>query len=210
MNLSLLELLGSRIEGELYVNKTFKELYATDASVYRKLPVGVAIPKSRKDIQQIINFANLTNFVALKGGAIKKEQMLSGHMADIFSNLYLALSVKYYHSHYKTSVILRDYIIENLVNENQNIINTVISNLGVEKYLLLHLTGKVENISYNRERKVFNEILTNTKILDEIKKNIYLDNNVLGDLENINQYDKNSDKYNKLKEIIINVDEFKN
>ncbi|TXK73498.1 FAD-binding and (Fe-S)-binding domain-containing protein [Mesonia sp. K4-1] len=58
MNLSLLELLGSRIEGELYVNKTFKELYATDASVYRKLPVGVAIPKSRKDIQQIINFAN--------------------------------------------------------------------------------------------------------------------------------------------------------
>tara|TARA_R110002072_G_scaffold973_4_gene8025 strand:- start:3868 stop:4092 length:225 start_codon:yes stop_codon:yes gene_type:complete len=74
----------------------------------------------------------------------------------------------------------------------------------------LHLTGKVENISYNRERKVFNEILTNTKILDEIKKNIYLDNNVLGDLENINQYDKNSDKYNKLKEIIINVDEFKN
>jgi acyl-CoA dehydrogenase len=160
--------------------------------------------------QQIINFATLTNFVALKGGAIKREQMLSGHMADIFSNLYLALSVKYYHSHYKTSVILRDYIIENLVNENQNIINTVISNLGVEKYLLLHLTGKVENISYNRERKVFNEILTNTKILDEIKKNIYLDNNVLGDLENINQYDKNSDKYNKLKEIIINVDEFKN
>lgn len=74
----------------------------------------------------------------------------------------------------------------------------------------MHLTGKVENISYNRERKVFNEILTNTKILDEIKKNIYLDNNVLGDLENINQYDKNSDKYNKLKEIIINVDEFKN
>ncbi len=57
---------------------------------------------------------------------------------------------------------------------------------------------------------MFNEILTNTKILDEIKKNIYLDNNVLGDLENINQYDKNSDKYNKLKEIIINVDEFKN
>ena len=58
MNLSLLELLGSRIEGELYVDKTFKELYATDASVYRKLPVGVAIPKSKKDIQQIINFAN--------------------------------------------------------------------------------------------------------------------------------------------------------
>ena len=37
--------------------------------------------------QQIINFATLTNFVALKGSLIKKEQMLSGDMADIFSNL---------------------------------------------------------------------------------------------------------------------------
>merc|ERR1712196_607322 len=32
--------------------------------------------------QQIINFACLTNFIALKGGSIKKEQKLSGEMAD--------------------------------------------------------------------------------------------------------------------------------
>ena len=39
--------------------------------------------------KQLIDFACLTNFVALKGGLLKREQMLSGTMADIFSNLYL-------------------------------------------------------------------------------------------------------------------------
>ena len=53
--------------------------------------------------QQIINFAALTNLVALKGGSLKREQMLSGDMADIFSNLYLALSVQYYHLHNPSS-----------------------------------------------------------------------------------------------------------
>ena len=44
--------------------------------------------------QEIIRYATL-NFVALKAGLLKKEQMLSGDMADMFSNLYLALSVQY-------------------------------------------------------------------------------------------------------------------
>ena len=44
--------------------------------------------------KQTINFACLSNFVALYGGKIKSEQYLSGDMADIFSNLYLAYSIK--------------------------------------------------------------------------------------------------------------------
>ena len=93
---------------------------------------------------QIINFANLTNFVALKGGAIKREQMLSGDMADIFSNLYLACSVKYYHDKYQASDKLTNYIINRLLDENQIKINTVINNLGAMKYLLCHMK-KVRN-----------------------------------------------------------------
>ena len=46
--------------------------------------------------QQIIDFACLTNFVALQGGAIKRNQMLSGDMADVFSNLYMGIGVLYY------------------------------------------------------------------------------------------------------------------
>ena len=73
--------------------------------------------------QQIIDFANLTNFVAMRGGAIKGEQMLSGDMADIFSNLYLAQSAFYYHKHYEASEKLTLYVTKRLMNENQEKIN---------------------------------------------------------------------------------------
>ncbi len=88
--------------------------------------------------QQIINFACLTNFVALKGGLLKKEQMLSGSMADIFSNLYLALAVEYYYNNTQVTRKLTDYIINRLMIENQYSINKVIDNLGSERLLLQH------------------------------------------------------------------------
>lgn len=158
--------------------------------------------------QQIISFANLTNFVALKAGALKKEQMLSGDMADIFSNLYLAVSVIYYHKNNNASQKLTDYIVNRLINENQCKINRVIDNLGPERFLLQHLKGKVKAISYREEREIFNEIMNNETILNEIKKNIYVGNNILGDLDTFSKYDKKSSWDDMLQERIINVDEF--
>ncbi|MEO6348817.1 MAG: FAD-binding oxidoreductase, partial [Aquaticitalea sp.] len=38
-----------------------KALYATDASVYRRLPLAVAYPKNKEDIKQLIAFANTYN-----------------------------------------------------------------------------------------------------------------------------------------------------
>ena len=93
--------------------------------------------------------------MALKAGALKKEQMLSGTMADIFSNLYLAISVNYTNNHYKISKKLTDYVIKKLMNENQEKINKVIDNLGPEKYLLLHLKRKINPITFKDEEKYF-------------------------------------------------------
>jgi acyl-CoA dehydrogenase len=160
--------------------------------------------------QQIINFATLTNFVALKGGLIKNQQMLSGDMADIFGNLYMAISVEYYHQNNKSSEILKDYIIKKLLNENQGKINKVIDNLNYEKYMLLHLKKNIKEIKYDEERTVFNEILLNNNIKNEIKKNIYVKDNILMDLETINKYDRNSLEYRINERIIINVGEYKN
>ena len=160
--------------------------------------------------QQIIDFAALTNFVALKGGLLKKEQMLSGAMADIFSNLYLALSVKNYHENYQTSEKLTQYIIQKLMNENQLLINKVIDNLGFERYLLLHLKKSVKYDNFEEERQIFQEIMDNPNIVKEIKKNIHIKDNILADLERVNQIEnKNSLEYTKLAHRIINVDEFK-
>ena len=162
--------------------------------------------------KQLIDFACLTNFVALKGGLLKREQMLSGTMADIFSNLYLALSVEYYHNNYNASLKLTNYIINKLINENQNKINEVINNLGPERIMLKHLINPVYNISYEEENVIFNEIMYNTKIIEELKKNIYIENNILADLElaGSGKLDFNSEKYKSLKNRIINVDEFNN
>ncbi|MCB0376022.1 MAG: FAD-binding oxidoreductase, partial [Sinomicrobium sp.] len=45
------------IEGDLYFDELHKAIYATDASVYRKVPLAVACPKSKTDIKALIAFA---------------------------------------------------------------------------------------------------------------------------------------------------------
>ncbi|WP_289644653.1 FAD-binding and (Fe-S)-binding domain-containing protein [Maribacter aestuarii] len=45
------------LEGELRTDKLLKVLYATDASVYRKIPMAVAFPKTNEDIKRLVHFA---------------------------------------------------------------------------------------------------------------------------------------------------------
>ena len=46
------------LDGEVLFDNLHKNIYATDASVYRKIPLAVAYPKNKEDIQKLINFAN--------------------------------------------------------------------------------------------------------------------------------------------------------
>ncbi|MHA8107804.1 FAD-binding and (Fe-S)-binding domain-containing protein [Aquirufa sp. A-Brett2-W8] len=55
---SLLSTLGLTLQGSLYTDTVMKTLYATDASAYREMPLGVAIPESTEDLEKIILFAN--------------------------------------------------------------------------------------------------------------------------------------------------------
>ncbi len=56
-----LEELKSKLKGALYYDDLMRKLYATDASVYRKLPQAVAIPKDKEDLMLLIGFANANN-----------------------------------------------------------------------------------------------------------------------------------------------------
>jgi FAD/FMN-containing dehydrogenase/Fe-S oxidoreductase len=56
--LAKLEELSKSLEGELFTDHTMRTLYATDASVYREMPMAVARPKSTEDIKRLISFAN--------------------------------------------------------------------------------------------------------------------------------------------------------
>tara|TARA_Y100001933_G_scaffold248738_1_gene282988 strand:+ start:12323 stop:15238 length:2916 start_codon:yes stop_codon:yes gene_type:complete len=54
----LLKDLSDALEGELLFDELSRVLYATDASVYRKLPMAVAYPKNNDDLKVLIAFAN--------------------------------------------------------------------------------------------------------------------------------------------------------
>ena len=49
------------LNGELYSDDLHKNMYATDASVYRKIPLAVAFPKGPNDIKTLIDFASKQN-----------------------------------------------------------------------------------------------------------------------------------------------------
>lgn len=52
-----LENLKNKLTGEFYVDNLHKAIYATDASVYRKIPLAVAFPKNDHDIKLLCIFA---------------------------------------------------------------------------------------------------------------------------------------------------------
>jgi FAD/FMN-containing dehydrogenase/Fe-S oxidoreductase len=49
--------LKSQLSGELHFDDLMKTLYATDASVYRMMPLAVALPKTKADLKLLIQFA---------------------------------------------------------------------------------------------------------------------------------------------------------
>ena len=58
MKINLLTDLKRQLEGSLHLDNLTKSIFATDASVYRKIPLAVAFPKHNGDIKKLIAFAN--------------------------------------------------------------------------------------------------------------------------------------------------------
>ncbi|MFI2743654.1 FAD-binding and (Fe-S)-binding domain-containing protein [Zhouia sp. PK063] len=48
---------NEKLDGALFIDDLHTKLYATDGSVYRKIPAGVAYPQNVTDIQKIISFS---------------------------------------------------------------------------------------------------------------------------------------------------------
>ncbi|WP_179338602.1 FAD-binding and (Fe-S)-binding domain-containing protein [Winogradskyella ludwigii] len=75
-----------KLEGELYCGDLMRKLYATDASVYRKLPQAVALPKSNKDLKLLINFSikNNTSLIPRTAGTSLAGQCVGdGIVVDV-------------------------------------------------------------------------------------------------------------------------------
>ena len=90
---STLEILNSSLTGELLFDDLHKNIYATDASVYRKIPLAVAYPKNKKDIQLLIDFATKSNITLIPrtaGTSLAGQCVGDGIVVDVskyFTNM---------------------------------------------------------------------------------------------------------------------------
>ena len=164
--------------------------------------------------KQTLHFANLANFIALKGGSLKAKQMLSSDMADILSNLYLAHSVQWYHDNFSVSSVLTKYCVDRLCQENQRIINRVIDNNGYLKVLLFFMKKKEISYDYDSTHHIINELSNNTDLLDDLKKDIVIKGTALEKLTKLtelrNMTNDDDETYQKLYNEVIQVQEYPN
>jgi FAD/FMN-containing dehydrogenase/Fe-S oxidoreductase len=81
-----LRALSNALEGDLFFDKMMRTLYATDASSYRELPLAVAIPKTKKDISLLIQFAanHQTSLIPRTAGTSLAGQVVgNGIIVDV-------------------------------------------------------------------------------------------------------------------------------
>ena len=157
-------------------------------------------------------FANLANFVALLGGKIKQNQFISGDMAQILSNLYLAHSVSWNQSVDPVSQELTDYCLRRLADETQHHINRVIDNYPSSsiRLLLRPMRCNVPNVDYDEKRNLINLVNNHPDILKKIREDIYYQDGILAELEQLNTLDNESEEYKNLYQKVIQVGEYPN
>ncbi|MDA3818445.1 MAG: FAD-binding oxidoreductase, partial [Prolixibacteraceae bacterium] len=83
---SELSKLQKKLTGELRSDHLSKIMYATDASAYREIPLGVAIPKSKDDLHELIDFAreNETSLIPRGAGTSLAGQVVgTGLVVDV-------------------------------------------------------------------------------------------------------------------------------
>ena len=88
-----LETLHKSLTGEVLFDKLHQTLYATDASVYRKIPLAVAFPKDTKDLKILIEFATknkITLIPRTAGTSLAGQCVGDGIVVDVskhFTNI---------------------------------------------------------------------------------------------------------------------------
>lgn len=88
--------LSEKLEGEVLTGDLYRALYATDASVYKKWPIGVAFPKSKRDIVTLVKYAQQLglNLIPRAGGTSLAGQCVGeGLVVDVSRYLNRILEV---------------------------------------------------------------------------------------------------------------------
>lgn len=211
-----------------YIYSIFDAIQTNDLKKFRKefnnmlgftlsLYLSSILPSSKnKRLDHITKkYANLANFIALLGGKIKSEQMISGAMADCLSSIYLANSVIWYHNNFAENVPaeIKDYCIYRLCSEAEEKLNLVIENYPnpLIRTLLKPTRCNAHYRNFKGENTLYTTIVKSNEVHRLLKENIYYENTVLQDLETLTALKQKHDKteYNTLYKKVISVGEFK-
>jgi FAD/FMN-containing dehydrogenase len=91
-----LEKLKNALEGEFHTDKFMQTIYATDASVYREIPLAVAFPKTKDDLRKLIHFAlqNKTTLIPRTAGTSLAGQCVGdGIIVDVSKHFTETLNI---------------------------------------------------------------------------------------------------------------------
>ncbi len=81
-----LEGLAKKLQGALHTDQVMRTLYATDASAYREMPLGVALPETIADIEALIKFADEKQIALIPrtaGTSLAGQVVGSGLVVDV-------------------------------------------------------------------------------------------------------------------------------
>ena len=155
-------------------------------------------------------FSNLSNIVCLMGGELKKSQIVSGHMADLFSQLYLGYSILYHKEKYNLDDRMYDICLTELNREFYDSFKKLKVELPPNLRLLTGISCRKPSYNYLRSEDRYylsNIIWKNEKVKKYIEDQIYIQDNVLGKIKNAVETD-DDEKREELIDDIISVGEF--
>ena len=167
--------------------------------------------KSEEELDNLtVKFANLSNFVALLGSGIKSNQILSGKMADILSEIYIAYSTIWFCENNDIKYDIQDYCIKKLNNNIQNNINFVVDNYpnnGIKLLLKSSCKKKVDDLSIKDINKFVDNTTNDENFLRILEQDIYFgEHDILTKLKKLN--DLEGEDYEKLYQDVISVGEY--
>lgn len=91
-----LQQLNNQLHGEIVIDNLSKVIYATDASIYRKLPLAVAYPKNIYDIKTLVGFCNTHKISIIPraaGTSLAGQCVGDGLVVDISKHFTKILSI---------------------------------------------------------------------------------------------------------------------
>ncbi len=154
-----------------------------------------------------IRYSNLSNFIALLGGKIKSNQMISGNMADILSNIYMSYAL----INLKQDKFISDKCIEYLCNEAERKMNYVIDNYPniYIKQFIKPFRYKEQEMSIKNINNMYEYIISNEDVINVLKEDIYTKDSIVEKLEKLDKIkDRKSKEYIELYNDIISVGEY--